>query len=73
VDLGRFFSFYTKPVGLLGQGISLSEGHYLHTEQHKQNKGTQTSMPQARFEATIPEFELTKTVNALDRAATVVG
>jgi hypothetical protein len=34
VDLGRFFSFltYTQSVGLLGQGISLSHGVYLHTE-----------------------------------------
>jgi hypothetical protein len=37
VDLGRFFSFliYTQSVGLLGRGISPSQGHYLHTEQHK--------------------------------------
>jgi hypothetical protein len=37
VDLGRFFSFltYTQPIGLLGRGISPSQGRYLHTEQHK--------------------------------------
>jgi hypothetical protein len=37
VVLGRFFSFliYTHSVGLLGRGISLSQGRYLHTEQHK--------------------------------------
>jgi hypothetical protein len=37
VDLARFFSFltYTQSVGLLGQGISPSQGRYLHTEQHK--------------------------------------
>jgi hypothetical protein len=29
-------------------------------------------MPHAGFEATIPVFERTKTVHALDRAATVV-
>jgi hypothetical protein len=36
VDLGRFFSFliYTQSVGLLGRGISQSQGRYLHTEQH---------------------------------------
>jgi hypothetical protein len=36
-DLGRFFSLliYTQSVGLLGRGISPSQGRYLHTEQHK--------------------------------------
>jgi hypothetical protein len=34
VDLGCFFSFliYTQSVGLLGWGISPSQGLYLHTE-----------------------------------------
>jgi hypothetical protein len=34
VDLGRFFSFliYTQSVELLGNGISPSQGLYLHTE-----------------------------------------
>jgi hypothetical protein len=37
VDLGRFFSLliYTQSIGLLGRGISPSQGRYLHTEQHK--------------------------------------
>jgi hypothetical protein len=37
LDLGRFFSFliYTQSVGLLGRGISPSQGRYLHTDQHK--------------------------------------
>jgi hypothetical protein len=37
VDLGRFFSFliFTQSVGLLERGISPSQGHYLHAEQHK--------------------------------------
>jgi hypothetical protein len=37
VDLDRFFSFLicTHSVGLLGRGISPSQGRYLHTEQHK--------------------------------------
>jgi hypothetical protein len=30
-------------------------------------------MPQVRFEPTIPAFERAKTVQALDRAATMVG
>jgi hypothetical protein len=37
VDFGCFFSFliYTQSVGLLGRGISPSQGRYLHTGQHK--------------------------------------
>jgi hypothetical protein len=38
LGFGRFFSFlilYTKSVGLLGRGISPSQGRYLHIEQHK--------------------------------------
>jgi hypothetical protein len=37
LDLGRFFSFLirTQLVGLLGRGISPSQGCYLHTGQHK--------------------------------------
>jgi hypothetical protein len=34
-------------------GISPSQGRYLHTGQHKQNKHTQTSMPPVGFEPTI--------------------
>jgi hypothetical protein len=56
--------------GLLGQVISLSQGRYL-TQVQKKHK--QTSMPQVRFEPTIPAFKRAKTVHALDRAATVIG
>jgi hypothetical protein len=37
VDHQCFFGFliYTQSVGLLGRGISPSQGRYLHTEQHK--------------------------------------
>jgi hypothetical protein len=47
LDLGRFFSFLinTQFVGLLGQGISQSQGRYLHTEQHKHGLNAQTSVP----------------------------
>jgi hypothetical protein len=38
-----------------------------------QNKRTQTSMLQVRFEHTIPVFERVKSVHTLDRAATVIG
>jgi hypothetical protein len=72
--LCRSFSFlilYTESVGLLGLGISPSQGLYLHIEQHKQNKRTKTSMPRVGFEPTSPVFERAKTVHALDGAATM--
>jgi hypothetical protein len=39
---GGFFSSqsYTHLVGTLGQGISMSQGRYLHTEQHKHRTHT---------------------------------
>jgi hypothetical protein len=52
-------------VGLLGRVISPSQGCYLTQ--------TQTSIPRMVFEPTIPAFERRKTVNASDRAATVIG
>jgi hypothetical protein len=75
LGLGGFFSFliYTQLVGLFGRGIGPSQGHYLHTEQHKQNKRTQTSMPGVGFEPMTPLFERAKTVHALDGEATVIG
>jgi hypothetical protein len=75
VGVGRFFSFLidTQSVGLLGRRISPSQGHYLHTEQHKHRTNTQTSMPRVGFEPTIPVFERAKTVHASDRATTGIG
>jgi hypothetical protein len=37
VDLDHFFSslIYTQSVGLVGWGISPSQGRYLHTKQHR--------------------------------------
>jgi hypothetical protein len=64
---------FTQSEGPLGQGISPSQGRYLNTGQHKQNKCIQTSMPQVGFELMIPVFEGAKTVHALDRAATVIA
>jgi hypothetical protein len=75
LGLGLFFSFliYTQSVGYLERGISLSQSLYLDTEQHKQKKTQQTSMPGVRFEPTTPLFEQAKTVHTLDRVATVTG
>jgi hypothetical protein len=41
-------------------------GRYLNTEQHRH------SMPQVGFKPTIPAFERSKTVHALDRVVTVI-
>jgi hypothetical protein len=45
----------------------------VHRTTQRQNKRTQISMPLLGFEATIPVFELAKTVHSLDRAAAVIG
>jgi hypothetical protein len=50
-----------------------SQGRYLHTKQHKQNKRTQASMRRVGYEHTIPVFEQAETVHLLDSAATVIG
>jgi hypothetical protein len=79
--------FFTQMVGLLrrrirpSQGrylhtwlrrrIRPSQGRYLHTWQHKHRINAHTSMPWVGFETTILTFERSKTVHALDRAATV--
>jgi hypothetical protein len=53
--------------------ISPSQGRYLHRTTQTQNKRTQTSMPLAGFEPTIPVFKRPKTFHTSDRAATVTG
>jgi hypothetical protein len=73
-SLFQFLNLYTQSVGLLGRGISPSQGRYLHTEQHKQqNKRTQTSMPRVGFEPTNWGFERAKIIQALDRTVTVIS
>jgi hypothetical protein len=57
-------------VGLLGLGISPSQGRYLT---QTQDKHKQTTMPRVGSEPTIPTFEPAKTVHALYRAVTVIG
>jgi hypothetical protein len=71
--LFSFLILYAQPVGLLGRGISQSQGRYLHTEQHKQNKRTQTFTPWVGFESTITAFERAKPAHALKRAATMIA
>jgi hypothetical protein len=62
-----------QSVGLLGLGISPTQGHYLHRTTQTQNKRRQTSVLWVRFDHTIPAFERAKTFHALDRSATVIG
>jgi len=44
-----------------------------YTGQHNTEKRGHTSMPRVGFEHTIPVFELSKTVRALDRESTGTG
>jgi hypothetical protein len=62
------FLILRQSVGLLGQGISPSQGRYLY--KHRVNT---KSMPWVGFEPTIPAFERAKTVAASDRAAIAIG
>jgi hypothetical protein len=58
-------------VGLLGQGIGLSQGLYLHrTTQHRK---THTSMPQVGFEPVISVFKWSEAIYASDCAAIVTS
>jgi len=52
-------------VGLLGRGISPTQGLYPHTGQHNTEKRRHTSMPRAGFEPATPVFERPKIVRAL--------
>jgi hypothetical protein len=53
-------------VGLVGWGISPSQGRYLtHRKTQTQNKLTQTLTLQVEFEPTIPAFDRAKAVHAL--------
>jgi hypothetical protein len=69
VDLGSFFSFliYTQSVGLLGRGISPSQGRYLHKKKH-QHRINAHRHPCIEWESNprAPAFERGKTVHALD-------
>jgi hypothetical protein len=74
--LGRFFSFlilYTVGRASLMGDQPVSKLLSTHRTTQRQNKCSQTSMPRVEFESTIPVFQRTKTIHALDRAATVIG
>jgi hypothetical protein len=45
---------YTQSVGLLGRVIGPSQGLYLYTEQHKQNKLTHTKHPCPKWASNPP-------------------
>jgi hypothetical protein len=72
-SLFQCLDLFTQSVGLLGRGISPSQGRCLHTGEHKDKINAQASMPQGGFEPTFSVFEWTNTFHAFDRATTVVG
>jgi hypothetical protein len=59
-----------QSVGLLGRGISPSQGRFLT---QTQNKRRQTSLCRVGLEPTISVFEPAKTFHAFDHAASVIG
>jgi hypothetical protein len=65
---------FGQSTGLLGRGINLSQGLYLHKTTKTQNKHThQISMPAAGFETMITASEWVKIAHASVRSATVGG
>jgi hypothetical protein len=66
LDLGRLsdFLYFTPWTG--HQPVAR------HTQNSTNRINAQTSMPRVGFEPVIPVFEGAKTVNTLDRAATVI-
>jgi hypothetical protein len=64
LSLGLFLGSlsYTQSVGLLGQGISLSQDLYLYQRKHKDNKCAQTSTFPPGFKPMTPAFDRTKVV-----------
>jgi hypothetical protein len=76
LGLYNFFSFLIFHIVCRTpwRGISLSQGRYLHTGQHK-HRINENRHPYTRvgFEPPIPAFERPKTVLASDHAATMIG
>jgi hypothetical protein len=63
------FSIHRHLVGLLGWGISPTQGVYRNTGQHNTETLRHTSMPRALFEHAISMLKLSYTVHDLDRSA----
>jgi hypothetical protein len=62
-----------QSVGLLGRGISPSQGRYPHRTTQTQNKRRQTARFRVGLEPTIRVFKWVKAFHAVDRNATVNG
>jgi hypothetical protein len=63
----RFLVFYTVGRTTWTGDQPVKRPLSAHIRQHKEDKRTQTSMPQVGFELTVSVFERTKTVYASDR------
>jgi hypothetical protein len=78
LGLGRLFQFlspvHNRP-RLLGQGISLSQGPYIHTEQHKYRTKAQNTAIHALsgIQTHEPSFQAREDSSCLRRAATVIS
>jgi hypothetical protein len=65
------FESYRESVGLLGRGISPTQGRYLYGTTQTQDKSQQISVPRVEFEPMIPVFQRTKAFHTLNRVANV--
>jgi hypothetical protein len=73
LDLGRFFNFLTPHLLLAVSRTPWTGDQPVARALPSHNKRTETSMPRVGFEPTTLVFERAKTVDALDRAATVTA
>jgi hypothetical protein len=70
----QFRIFFTLPARLLGRVISPSQGRYLHTEQQKHRINAHSDiLALSGIRTHDPSIRASKTVHALDSAATVIG
>jgi hypothetical protein len=67
----QFRNLYMQTVGLLGRGISPSQGHYIHRGQHKYRTNAHTDI-HALSGIGTHDPSVAKTVHALGHAATVI-
>jgi hypothetical protein len=70
--LFQVLKLFTQSVGPFGGDQTVARPLHAYRSAQSQNIRTETSMSQVGFEPTIPVFERTKTIHALDRAATVI-